>query len=985
MPADADRHLLFGLLALQNGLIQQAQLVAAFQAWTGDKSRPLSDHIVALGHLSPAQRSVIEALANLHIDAHGGAVEQSLAALPAGKSTRASLARIGDPQIDETLADLGLACTEQDPDRTATYSVGAATSDGQRFRVLRPHARGGIGAVFVALDCELHREVALKQILQQHADEPASRQRFLMEAEITGGLEHPGIVPVYGLGTYADGRPYYAMRLIRGESLKEAIERFRADIALKRALGRGSLELRKLLRRFLDVCNAVEYAHSRRVVHRDLKPANVVLGKHGETLVVDWGLAKSLGQAEPDAPGEERPLLPSSASGSAETLPGSALGTPAYMSPEQAAGDIDRLGPRSDVYSLGATLYYLLTGHPPFEGEDIGAVLRAVQHGAVRSPRMLEPTLDRPLEAICLTAMALRPEDRYASVRALADDLERWLADEPVSAWREPLARRAGRWARRNRSLMTAGAAAVLVALAGLVAVLAVQTRANGRLREANVELGMANARVTRANAELQAAGERERQRFDLAVEAIRRYHSDVSEEFLLKQDQYKNLRDRLLHDAVEFYRRLEGLLSSQTDARSRQALARAYEEVGELTGTIGLFSEALEAHRQALEVRRTMADGARSDPATGADVARSLTAVGIILGQLERNDEALGSFKEARSVLGTLVASGPARDAISGDLARAWYWTGMVHYRAGRAAEAMSAYEAALAIGAGLAGAQADRVDNQRLLSWCHNDIGIVLFNEGKLTEALTALEAARRVKQRIADKHPGVAEYRRDLATSQHNIGCVLRESGRLAEALAAHEATLAIQRELAATYPAIARIRSDLANGMNEAGDVLRLMGRPVQAQAMYEQALAILEALYQADPSVGECQTWLVQGLKGLGATHFAAGRAAAAVATWRRAIAVGEHMRSPYDQPLYYMAGCRAFLVAASSVPGSGLLAEDGPVELARGLDALRRAIAAGYRDVHWMRRDPDLNPLRALPEFQALLLDLTFPNDPFVR
>src|SRR5262249_40350052 len=155
-------------------------------------------------------------------------------------------------------------------------------------RVLRPHARGGLGAVFVALDEELHREVALKHILDRHADDPVSRARFLLEAEITGGLEHPGIVPVYGLGTYAGGRPYYAMRLIRGDSLKEAIAAFHSDAAPKRDPGARSLALRQLLRRFVDVCNAIDYAHGRGVVHRDLKPGNVIVGRHGETLVVDW-------------------------------------------------------------------------------------------------------------------------------------------------------------------------------------------------------------------------------------------------------------------------------------------------------------------------------------------------------------------------------------------------------------------------------------------------------------------------------------------------------------------------------------------------------------------------------------------------------------------------------------------------------------------------------------------------------------------------
>src|SRR5689334_10977457 len=210
-PMDADRHLLFGLLALQNGLIDQGQLVAAFQAWTRDKARSLADHLADRGDLDAEQRAGIEAMVALHLKKHGGDAERSLAAIPAGGSTREKLARVADREAEATLAHLGSGPDEpDDPDRTTTYAVGSATADGRRFRVLRPHARGGLGAVFVALDEELHREVALKQILDGHEDE-AGRRRFLLEAEITGGLEHPGIVPVYGLGTYGDGRPYYAM------------------------------------------------------------------------------------------------------------------------------------------------------------------------------------------------------------------------------------------------------------------------------------------------------------------------------------------------------------------------------------------------------------------------------------------------------------------------------------------------------------------------------------------------------------------------------------------------------------------------------------------------------------------------------------------------------------------------------------------------------------------------------------------------------
>src|SRR5262249_51329939 len=214
-----------------------------------------------------------------HLRKHGGSIEQTLTTLGVGPSSRETIAARGDLRIGGSVAGVG--------------------SDGQRFRVLRPHARGGLGSVSVAMDEELHREVALKQILDTHADNPVSRARFLLEAEITGGLEHPGIVPVYGLGTDPDRRPYYAMRFIKGETLKEVIDRFHADASLKKDPGAHSLGLRQLLRRFTDLCNAIDYAHSRGVLHRDIKPANVIVGRHGETLVVDWGLAQVIGQGEP--------------------------------------------------------------------------------------------------------------------------------------------------------------------------------------------------------------------------------------------------------------------------------------------------------------------------------------------------------------------------------------------------------------------------------------------------------------------------------------------------------------------------------------------------------------------------------------------------------------------------------------------------------------------------------------------------------------
>jgi eukaryotic-like serine/threonine-protein kinase len=272
----------------------------------------------------------------------------------------------------------------------------------------------------------------VKELRDYHAHDPTSQARFLLEARLTGRLEHPGIVPVYGLGRYPDGRPYYAMRLIQGETLGRAIERFYSQEEMPREPARREIAFRRLLRSLIDACNAVAYAHSRGVVHRDLKPDNIMLGRFGETLVVDWGLAKSIAASDPTAttgPDSSDPAGPAGNDSSSLTRPGSALGTPQYMSPEQAAGELDRVGPASDVYSLGATLYCLLVGHGPFATGDVADVLQRVRRGIFPSPRRVRRSVDPALEAACLKAMSVNADDRHATATALAEEIEAWLAD----------------------------------------------------------------------------------------------------------------------------------------------------------------------------------------------------------------------------------------------------------------------------------------------------------------------------------------------------------------------------------------------------------------------------------------------------------------------------------------------------------------------------------------------------------------------------
>ena len=462
----ADRNLLFGIIALQMDFVSRDALIAGMNAWLLEKGKALGEILVAQGALAPDERGLLDPLVRKHLAKHGDDAERSLSALSPVGWIKHDLRAMADPELDVSLGHVVDVST--DPDATRSYAAGAASSDGGRFRILRPHARGGQGEVHVARDTELNREVALKHLQAHHADHAESRARFLMEAELTGGLEHPGVVPVYGLGHFDDGRPFYAMRLIKGDSLKDAIERFHRDEAAGSRPGERSLALRRLLGRFVDVCNALAYAHSRGVLHRDLKPGNIMLGPYGETLVVDWGLAKAVGRRDVIPGMEEATLRPSSASETPPTLMGAAIGTAAYMSPEQAAGRLDELGPASDVYSLGATLYCLLTGKAPFTDKDRGAVLRKVQTGEFPPPRRVKPEVPRAGSDLSSRPWPWRPANRYPTPRALADDVEHWLADEPVSAWREPFRGRAQRWMRRHRTLVATAAVTVLVGMVAL-------------------------------------------------------------------------------------------------------------------------------------------------------------------------------------------------------------------------------------------------------------------------------------------------------------------------------------------------------------------------------------------------------------------------------------------------------------------------------------------------------------------------------------
>ncbi|MEO1230037.1 MAG: serine/threonine-protein kinase [Myxococcota bacterium] len=444
-----DRDLLFAVFALQLGHVRPEHLAQAVEAWSSSPRVSLAEHLARQANLRNGQCVVLWQMVDEAAEAHGPDGASALAELGIDRSAGAAetveaVLEVAGAPVEQTLRRLGLADTwrrrrprveslEVTPEAAGRY----VPLDGTDIEL----GRGGLGRVYVRWDRHLAREVAMKELLapDRRLDD---NETFTREARITGQLEHPGIVPVHELGRRRDGRLYYTMKRVRGQTLEDALS------------GATTLADRlKLLSAFLAVSQALAYAHSRSVLHRDVKPANVLLGAFGETLLVDWGLAKTKGEDDGDA------------------LPGSAIGTPQYMSPEQAKGDLEAIDERSDVWSLGAMLFELLTGEAPYRGRGPSEVIEQVRRGSPPKVRSRAPEVPPDLAAIADRALAYAPKDRYPSAAEMAHDVEAYLAGKQVGSYAYGSAELLRRFFQRNRAASIAAGLLLLSLVAGSIAV----------------------------------------------------------------------------------------------------------------------------------------------------------------------------------------------------------------------------------------------------------------------------------------------------------------------------------------------------------------------------------------------------------------------------------------------------------------------------------------------------------------------------------
>jgi serine/threonine-protein kinase len=839
---------------------------------------------------------------------------------------------------------------------------------GLRYRPVRFHAKGGLGEVHVADDTELGRPVALKHIQDRHAHSEEMRRRFLREAEITARLEHPGIVPVYGLVHDADGQPYYAMRFIEGESLRDAIQRFHAqDDQPRRDAGRRTLALRELLSRFIAVCNTMAYAHSRGVIHRDLKPGNVMLGKYGETLVVDWGLAKHAGAQDKESGGSPPADASAPPASTSLTEMGQAAGTPAYMSPEQAAGRWDAVGPASDVYSLGAILYALLTGVSPVAGRDAAEALQKVKRGDFPPPRQVKPGVPRALEAICLRAMALRPQDRYAGALELKADVEHWLADEPVSAYREPLAVRARRWLKRHRTLAAGVATGAAVALVSLALTTSLLVRANQDLQEAN-------AREVHAKEDAKEAAK-------VARQAVHKHFTLVSESELSKEPGTQPLRRKLLEAALAYY---QGFLRQyHDDPASRLEVAETHLRVADITKEIGPRAEARAHYERARDILEELV---RRQPAKAdyrSRLAQSYFNLGLLQGQPAAE---LRRLRRALDVWDELAAADPANPDFQDNCAKTYLSIGAV-YRddLGRPAEALRWQRRALAVWDRLARAHPAVSAYEESRADCHHNMSQGRQSMGRLADALAANEQSVAIRARLALAHPSEPRFQDRLARARFSGGNLRYALGRRGPALQAWQGARATWDELARANPFVTRYQEYLADCLSNIAVVQHELGRLADSLHSNEQALAIRERLARAQPSVRKLQARVSASHSNLGTLLYEMRRYADALRSYERALAISQKLAADYPSvaefesdvasAYYNMARAQTSLRRLDDALRSYRKALPIRERLARAhpqVSELQERLAKVYNNIGFVENEAN-RPAKAVPAYRRAL------------
>ena len=740
------------------------------------------------------------------------------------------------------------------------------------YRLVREIGRGGMGVVYEAVQIPLGRRVAVKVLPFAVALDSKALQRFKNEAQAAAHLHHENIVPIYGVGCER-GVHFYAMQFIDGQpmtailrELREgaglpprepagsaahtaspgpapvdpeagavgpaaptAFSELRGDETTARLVATLATErsttspafFRSIARLGVQAAEALEHAHQMGVVHRDIKPANLLVDVHGKVWVTDFGLAHL----------QSNPAL---------TISGDLLGTIRYMSPEQASGKRAPVDPRSDVYSLGLTLYEMLTLEPAYDGRDRQEVLHQIAFEMPRSPRRLNPALPAELETIVLKAMGKSPEDRYASAQELADDLRRFLEDKPILARRPRLRERAIKWAWRHKPVVAATGLVLLVA----VVALAVSTWLVWREKE----------RTVVALAEAEKQGGRAEENFQIALAAVEQMLTRVSDDSdrLAHEPGMELVRRKLLEDALRFYKSL--LKEKETDPVVRRETATTYLRIGDLQDRLGQQAAADEAYRAGMVLFQALADEFPQQPTYRRRLAACYGKLGTLLVDTPNLHEAERAFRQALDIQQALVEEFPGSAKYRSDLAGSYNNLGILMRLTERLSEAVQALRRALDHRQRLVEQFPEEPIHQQDLARTHNSLGILLDTMDRPEEAEQACRQALALQRRLVEKSPRVPEYRQELAGSHNVLASLLTKTKRFHEAQSEYGQALALQRKLAEESPHVPLCRQELANTHHNLAQLLERMQQPCEAEQAYQMAGDLQRQLVDEFPRV-----------------------------------------------------------------------------------------------------------------------------------
>ena len=740
------------------------------------------------------------------------------------------------------------------------------------YRTDREIARGGMGRIVAAEDRRLGRPVALKELIEPGAEQ---NTRFQREALITARLQHPGIVPVYEAGQWPSGEPFFAMKLVSGKPLDQVIaEATKLEDRLA------------LLPRLAAACDAIAYAHSQRVVHRDLKPSNVLLGDYGETVVIDWGLAKDLDAAEtPSSQNRgprafvERVSQPKLDSASSTlTVAGAVMGTPAYMPPEQARGEL--VDERADVFALGAMLYHLLAGVPPYNARTATEVLASAADGNFSPLSKREKRVPRELAAIVERAMALEPRERYPHAGGLADELRRFLTGQLVESHRYTAAQRVARFVRKHRAAVTIATIAIAsFAIGGTIAIRNIvrardQAQAAERVASARKVAAehLIDYTLTHVKTQLLSIG-----RLDLLSGLggeVKRYYDKLSKipggmpeddevrmveamELIGQAEHTSGKPDAALATWQSARDKIDRVVATDPGPRTfrmRKMLAQLDGEAGEIYQERGLIDQAIAQYTKAEHRWDDLKKEQPKERELLLGAASTHDHIGDLLRTEGKIDQAFSEYSEAKAEREKAVSMGNGK--VSEEvlaLSTSHLKLGSVYQGRGESSLALDEYRAALHLREQQRSVDPDNVVLQQQVLEVQEELADLERLVGDAPAAIASYQQALPVTEALVRKDPSNTQWQRQRANMLADMGFAQLDAGYFKDALAHLADAIDLQKDLAARDPKSTRYRVDLSRSYARAGDAYLYAGQTDDAIAQYRRALDIRKELVTMDPT------------------------------------------------------------------------------------------------------------------------------------